>query len=52
MVMSEVETYYINSNDNSRLVRYDVIKIDDDSFVVKVFDNEYLGKSYLALCMK
>ncbi|MEB8638902.1 hypothetical protein P2G74_02835 [Cronobacter muytjensii] len=45
MVMSEVETYYINSSDNSRLVRYDVIKIDDDSFVVKVFDNEYLGKS-------
>ncbi|MEG3112016.1 hypothetical protein SC127_14900 [Pantoea sp. T14] len=38
MIFSEVETHYINSNTDSRLVRYDVIRIDDDTFVVNVFD--------------
>lgn len=41
MIMSDVETHYINTNDNSRLVRYDVIKIDEDNYIIKVFDNEY-----------
>lgn len=36
MIFSNVVTHYINSNKDSRLVRYDVIKVDDDTFVVNV----------------
>ncbi|ELY4559610.1 hypothetical protein ACP6PU_003664 [Cronobacter dublinensis] len=46
MIISDVETYYIYSNESTRLVRYDVIKTDADTFIVKVFDNEYHGKAF------
>ncbi|EKY3198941.1 hypothetical protein ACSDIA_000445 [Cronobacter turicensis] len=45
MILSDVETHYINSNESARLVRYDLIKIDEDNFIIKVFDNEYRGKT-------
>lgn len=45
MIFSDVETHYISSNQNSRLVRYDVIKTDDDTFVVKVIDNKALNNA-------
>lgn len=45
MIFSEVETHYINSNTDSRLVRYDVIRIDDDTFVVNVFDVQQRSSS-------
>lgn len=45
MIFSNVETYYISSNKNNRLVRYDVIKFDEDTFIVKAFDSEYRDKA-------
>lgn len=39
MIFSDVETHYISSNQDSRLVRYDIIKTDEDTYVVKVMDS-------------
>lgn len=43
MIYRNVETHYINSNTDARLVRYDVIKIDDDTYRVKVIDEQQQG---------
>lgn len=40
-----VETYYINSETDARLIRYDVIKINGDTYQVKVFDDQQHGIS-------
>lgn len=45
MIFSDVVTHYINSNIDSRLVRYDVIKVDDDTFVVNVISPPHHGAS-------
>ncbi|MCK7419817.1 hypothetical protein [Enterobacter asburiae] len=40
-----VKTYYVNSNTDARLIRYDVIKLNDDTYQVKVFDDQQRGIS-------
>jgi len=43
MIYSDVKTFYISSKTDSRLVRYDVIKLDADTFTVKVVDEQQHG---------
>lgn len=43
MIYRNVETYYINSKTDTRVIRYDVIKIDDDTYRVKVIDEQQEG---------
>ncbi|WP_208952085.1 hypothetical protein [Rahnella sp. ChDrAdgB13] len=43
MIYRNVETNYINSKTDSRLIRYDVIKIDNDTYHVKVIDEQQAG---------
>ncbi|HDR2623503.1 TPA: hypothetical protein QCI71_004445 [Enterobacter chuandaensis] len=45
----DVKTYYINSKTNARLIRYDVIKLNDDTYQVKVFDDQQRGISHPSL---
>ncbi|HBQ5655127.1 TPA: hypothetical protein L7569_004629 [Klebsiella pneumoniae] len=45
MIYSRIETRYITSGINTRLVRYDAIYVDDDTIVVKVFDDQQRGIS-------
>lgn len=45
MILDNVKTYYINSTSSKRLVRYDVIRVDNDNFIVKVFDDQQRGVS-------
>lgn len=40
MIYSNIRTHYLTSNSNDRLVRYDVIEIDEDNYLVKVIDDE------------
>lgn len=40
-----VTTYYINSKTDANLMRYDVINLDSDTYLVKVFDNQQHGIS-------
>ncbi len=47
-----VTTYYINSKSNSRLIRYDLIKLDDDTYHVKVFDDQQCGISHQSLVVQ
>ncbi|NEG91077.1 hypothetical protein [Leclercia adecarboxylata] len=44
-----VETYYINSETDARLIRYDVIKLHSDAYQVKVFDDQQRGISHPSL---
>ncbi len=44
-----VKTYYINSKTDARLIRYDVIKLNDDTYQVKVFDDQQRGISHPSL---
>ena len=39
----KVDTYYINSKSDQRLIRYDVIKLDNDTYQVKVFEDQQRG---------
>ena len=43
MIYSNIKTYYINSEDDLRVVRYDLIKIDNDTYQVKVIDEQQRG---------
>jgi len=43
MIYSNVKTLYISSNTDSRLVRYDIIRLDEDTFKVKVVDEQQEG---------
>jgi len=43
MIYRNIETLYISGKHDSRLVRYDVIKIDADTFRVKVLDEKQQG---------
>ncbi|WP_419057247.1 hypothetical protein [Kluyvera georgiana] len=45
----KVTTYYINSKSDPRLIRYDVIKINDDTYQVKVFDDQQRGITHPSL---
>lgn len=45
----DVKTYYINSKTDARLIRYDVIKLNDDTYKVKVFDDQQRGISHPSL---
>lgn len=49
MFYSHIETRYITSESNERLVRYDRIKIDNDTYVVKVWDDQQRGISQPSL---
>jgi hypothetical protein len=40
MIHTNIKTYYIDKGINSRLVRYDIIRVSDDKFIVKVFDDQ------------
>ena len=44
-----VTTYYINSKSDPRLIRYDVIKLNNDIYQVKVFDDQQRGISHPSL---
>ncbi len=44
-----VDTYYINSKTDPRLIRYDVIKLNNDAYQVKVFDDQQRGISHPSL---
>lgn len=43
MIYSQIETRYITSSNDDRLVRYDSIRINADTFVVKVWDDQQQG---------
>lgn len=46
MVYERVKTYYISgTGSDSRLIRYDVIFIDKDTYKVKIFDDQQRGIS-------
>lgn len=45
MIFPIVKSVYINSKTDSRLIRYDVIGTDPDTYLVKVFDNQQRGIS-------
>lgn len=40
MIYSNVKTHYIDNGQGTRLVKYDVIKISNQKYVVKVFDDQ------------
>jgi len=41
MIYSKIDTRYITSSSNERLVRYDRIKIDNDTYAVKIWDDQH-----------
>ncbi len=43
VIYTDVMTFYITSENNQRLVRYDVIKKSADDYIVKVFDEQTKG---------
>lgn len=43
MIFQDVTTYYITSNKSSRLVRYELIKNQNNDYFVKVFDEQSGG---------
>lgn len=43
------QTYYISSETDARLIRYDVIKLHSDAYQVKVFDDQQRGISHPSL---
>lgn len=45
MIFSNVATHYISSNDDEHLVRYDIITVDKDKFIVKVIDNSHFRRA-------
>ncbi|WP_448309617.1 hypothetical protein [Pantoea sp. PGP6] len=45
MMHTNIKTYYIDKGMNSRLVRYDVIRVADDKFIVKVLDDQQSATS-------
>lgn len=45
MIFSDVQTHYINSEHDKRLVRYDIVCIDDDKYIVKVIDNRHFNRA-------
>ncbi|XUM27945.1 hypothetical protein ACQ86C_06580 [Enterobacter asburiae] len=47
-----VKTYYINSKTDARLIRYDVVKLNDDTYQVKVFDDQQRGISHPGLVVQ
>lgn len=49
IMIYNVKTYYINSITDDRLIRYDVIKLNDDTYQVKVFDDQQRGISHPSL---
>ncbi|QII37878.1 hypothetical protein G3M83_09290 [Rouxiella badensis] len=40
MNYDNISTYYFDSSSNARLVRYDVVKINEDKIIVKAFDQQ------------
>lgn len=40
MIYSNIKIYYIDNGAGSRLVRYEVIKVNDDKIIVKVTDDQ------------
>lgn len=52
MIYSNVNTYYINSNSDPRLIRYDVIQLNNDIYQVKVFDDQQRGLSHPSLMVQ
>ena len=43
MIYTDIKTLYIASENNQRLVRYDVVKKSDNDYIVKVFDEQTKG---------
>lgn len=43
MIYTDITTFYITSDNNQRLVRYDVVKKSADGYIVKVFDEQTKG---------
>ncbi|MEB6537476.1 hypothetical protein MXM81_00035 [Serratia plymuthica] len=43
MIFDDVQTWFISGADDKRLIRYDIIKIDSDTYLVKVFDEQQKG---------
>ncbi len=52
MIFSNVETYYVSSKTDSRLIRYDVIKINNDVYQVKVIDDQQRGITHPSLLVQ
>lgn len=52
MIYSSVVTYYINSKTDSHLIRYDVIKIDNDTYRVKVIGDQQRGITHPSLLVQ
>ncbi|MEH3414031.1 hypothetical protein [Phytobacter diazotrophicus] len=40
MIYSSIKTHYLSAESSDRLVRYDVIAIDADTYLVKVIDEQ------------
>ena len=38
MSFKKFDSYYLRSDTSLRLIRYDIINLDEDTYVVKVFD--------------
>lgn len=45
MIYSNIQTRYITSSKSGRLVRYDLIQTDSDTYVAKVWDDQQRGLS-------
>ena len=45
MIYSSIQSHYISSNSDKRLVKYDIICIDDNRYIVKVIDNRHFLRS-------
>lgn len=45
MIYSNVKTHYISGDNNTRLVRYDVIEKNSDFFLVKVIEEQNKGNA-------
>lgn len=45
VIYTNINTYYITSGKNSRLVRYDVIEMDSETYLVKIWDDQQRGIS-------
>lgn len=43
MIYQDTTTYYISSSKNPHLVKYELIRMQDDDYLVKVFDEQTKG---------
>ncbi|MFL7890125.1 hypothetical protein [Enterobacter pseudoroggenkampii] len=40
MIFRDITTIYINSDKNNRLIRYDLLRKENNDFIIQVFDDQ------------